>query len=80
MRKKYLSDGSYSPMSAMLSLLAYGKYAAMREGNAGNASWSPDKKTFYLNGRPIMVERFRKMPKLTKIRRILSSCRTRAQR
>lgn len=37
-RKKYLADGSYSPMSAMLSLLAYGKYAAMREGDAGNAS------------------------------------------
>jgi hypothetical protein len=60
-RKKYLADGSYSPMSAMLGLLAYGKYAAMREGNAGNASWSPDKKTLYLNGRPIVIERFRKM-------------------
>jgi superfamily II DNA helicase RecQ len=61
MRKKYLADGSYSPMSAMLSLLAYGKHAAMNEGNAGNTSWSPDKKTFYLNGRPIEVQRFCKM-------------------
>jgi hypothetical protein len=58
MRKKYLADGSYSPMSAMLSLLAYGKHAAMNEGNAGSTSWSPDKKTFYLNGRPIEVQRF----------------------
>ncbi|KAK1920510.1 hypothetical protein P3342_008271 [Pyrenophora teres f. teres] len=49
------------PMSAMLSLLAYGKHAALNEGNAGNAYWSPDKKTFYLNGRPIVVERFCKM-------------------
>ncbi|KAK1914347.1 hypothetical protein P3342_007593 [Pyrenophora teres f. teres] len=61
LRKKYLADGSYSPISAMLSLLAYGKHAALNEGNAGNAYWSPDKKTFYLNGRPIVVERFCKM-------------------
>ncbi|CAE7221515.1 hypothetical protein PTTW11_11425 [Pyrenophora teres f. teres] len=61
LRKKYLADGSYSPMSAMLSLLAYGKHAALNEGNAGNTYWSPDKKTFYLNGRPIVVERFCKM-------------------
>ena len=61
MRKKYLADGSYSPMSAMISLLAYSKHAAMNEGNAGNTYWSADKKTFYLNGRPIVVERFRKM-------------------
>ncbi|KAL6169147.1 hypothetical protein ACJQWK_05505 [Exserohilum turcicum] len=37
MRKKYLADGSFSPMSAMISLLAYGKHAALNEGNAGNA-------------------------------------------
>jgi superfamily II DNA helicase RecQ len=61
MRKKYLADGSYSPMSEMINLLAYGKHAALNEGNAGNAYWSPDKKIFYLNGRPIVVERFRKM-------------------
>jgi hypothetical protein len=36
-RKKYLADGSLSPMSAMISLLAYGKHAALNEGNAGNA-------------------------------------------
>jgi hypothetical protein len=37
MRRKFLSDGSYSPMSEMISLLAYSKHAAMNEGNAGNA-------------------------------------------
>ncbi|KAL6160847.1 hypothetical protein ACJQWK_12002 [Exserohilum turcicum] len=37
MRKKYLADGSFSPMSAIISLLAYGKHAALNEGNAGNA-------------------------------------------
>jgi superfamily II DNA helicase RecQ len=61
MRRKYLADGSYSPMSEMISLLAYGKHAALNEGNAGNAYWSPDKTIFYLNGRSIVVERFRKM-------------------
>jgi len=61
MRKQYLADGSYSPMSIILSLLAYGKHAALNEGNAGNAYWSPDKKIFYLSGRPIVIERFRAM-------------------
>jgi hypothetical protein len=61
MRKKYLADGSYSPMSEMISLLAYSKHAALNEGNAGNAYWSADKKIFYLHGRPIVVESFRKM-------------------
>ncbi|KAI1668018.1 hypothetical protein L13192_07154 [Pyrenophora tritici-repentis] len=58
MRKQYLADGSYSPMSEMISLLAYGKYIGLNAGNSGNASWSKDKKIFYLNGRPIVVERF----------------------
>jgi hypothetical protein len=37
MRKKYLADSLYSLISAMISLLAYGKHAALNEGNAGNA-------------------------------------------
>ncbi|OAL42727.1 hypothetical protein IQ07DRAFT_525625 [Pyrenochaeta sp. DS3sAY3a] len=57
-RKKYLADGSHSPMSETLSLLAYGKHIAQNQGNTGNAYWSEDKKIFYLNGRPIIVERF----------------------
>jgi hypothetical protein len=36
MRKKYLANGSYSPISAIISLLAYGKHAAITEGNASN--------------------------------------------
>lgn len=48
-------------MSEMLSLLAYGKSIAMSAGNAGNAYWSRDKKTFYLNGRPIRISRFQQM-------------------
>ena len=29
-RARYLTDGSYSPMSTMLSLLAYAKFIALR--------------------------------------------------
>ncbi|KAH6643244.1 hypothetical protein C7974DRAFT_431476 [Boeremia exigua] len=61
MRKKYLANGSYSPTSEMISLLAYSKHAALNKGNAGNAYWSLDKKIFYLNGRPIVIERFHQM-------------------
>lgn len=60
-RHDYLSDGTFTPMSAMLSLLAYSKHVGMTVGNAGNAYWSTDKQTFYLNGRPIEISRFRKM-------------------
>ncbi len=34
-RQEYLADGSFSPMSKMLSLLAYGKHIALNHGNAG---------------------------------------------
>ena len=61
MRRKHLADGSYSPVSEMISLLAYGKHIAQAQGNSGNASWSKDKTIFYLNGRPIIIERFRTM-------------------
>jgi hypothetical protein len=61
MRRDYLADGSYSPMSEMISLLAYGKFVAINAGNSGNASWSRDKKIFYLNSRPIYLSRFRRM-------------------
>jgi len=60
-RKDFLADGSYSPMSTMLSLLAYGKHVALNTGNSGNSWWSKDKKTFYLYGRPIIISQFRRM-------------------
>lgn len=34
-RERYLADGGYSPMSKMLSLLAYGKLIARDHGNQG---------------------------------------------
>lgn len=60
-RKDYLADGSFTPMSEMLSLLAFSKKIAMNSGNSGSVFWSKDKKTFYLNGRPILIERFQAM-------------------
>ena len=61
MRHRYLADGTFSPMSEMISLLAYGKYIRLNAGNSSNAYWSEDKKIFYLNGRPIVIERFCKI-------------------
>ena len=60
-RRQRLVDGSFSPMSQLLSLLAYGKYIAMNSGSAGNAFWSEDRKVFHLNGRPIVVQHFQHM-------------------
>ncbi|KAF2741591.1 hypothetical protein M011DRAFT_374516, partial [Sporormia fimetaria CBS 119925] len=51
-RENYLADGSYSPMSEAISLLAYSKHIALVAGNSGNAYWSKDKRIFYLHGRP----------------------------
>ena len=61
MRHKYLADGSFSPMSEMISMLGYGKHVGLNAGNSGNAHWSQDKQTFYLHGRPIAISRFRKI-------------------
>jgi hypothetical protein len=61
MREQYLADGSFSPMSEMINLLAMGKHIGLNAGNSGNAYWSKDKKTYYLNGRPIVISRFCEM-------------------
>jgi hypothetical protein len=37
MRKKYLADGSFSPMSEMINLLAMGKHIGLNAGNSSNA-------------------------------------------
>ncbi|KAF2625037.1 hypothetical protein BU25DRAFT_412851 [Macroventuria anomochaeta] len=61
MRHKYLADGSFSPMSEMISMLVYSKHIGLNAGNLGNAHWSQNKQRFYLNGWPIAISRFRKM-------------------
>ena len=60
-RRHFLADGSYSPMSTMISLLAYGKSIALNTSNAGSVQWSPDHRVLYLRGRPIVIERFQRM-------------------
>jgi hypothetical protein len=60
-RKKYLTDGSMSVMSTMISLLAYGKYLAMNHGNAGAIFWEKEDKVMQLRGMRIVMERFKSM-------------------
>jgi hypothetical protein len=61
MRHKYLADVIFISMSEVLNMLAYGKHIRLTASNSGNAYWSEDKKTFYLNCQPILVSRFCKM-------------------
>ena len=48
-RHKQLADGTFSPISKIISMLAYGKHIGLTASNLGNAYWSEDKQTFYLN-------------------------------
>lgn len=61
LRRQFLADGSYTPMSVMLSLLAYSKSIAMHTGNRGSVSWSRDKRIMYYRGHPIEINLFRRM-------------------
>lgn len=60
-RQEYLADGSGTPMSKMLSLLAYSRHVAMNMGNAGSVSWSKDKTMVYFRGRAIEIALFRQI-------------------
>jgi hypothetical protein len=60
-RKQYLTDGSMSVMSTMISLLAYGKYLAMNHGNAGAIFWEKEDKVMQLHGMRIVMEKFKSM-------------------
>lgn len=60
-RQQYLVDGSYSPFSTMISLLAYAKHITLNTGNPATTQWSKDLGTLYLQGRPIVMARFKAM-------------------
>ena len=60
-RKEYLADGTMSPMSTMVSLLAYGKYLALNHGNAGSIFWERGDRVMRLHGSRIVMEKFREM-------------------
>ncbi|KAF2023332.1 hypothetical protein EK21DRAFT_81187, partial [Setomelanomma holmii] len=60
---RHLVDGSHSPISMMLSLLAYAKFKSLRTPGsiAGSMWWSLDGQTFFIKSRPIELARFRTM-------------------
>lgn len=60
-RKQYLTDGSMSVMSTMISLLAYGKYLAMNHGNAGAIFWEKEDKVMKLHGMRIVMDKVKSM-------------------
>jgi hypothetical protein len=61
MRHRYLADGTFTPISEMVSMLAYSKHTGLTASNSGNVYWSEDKDMFYLNSQPILVSHFCKM-------------------
>ncbi|KAK5162702.1 uncharacterized protein LTR77_011237 [Saxophila tyrrhenica] len=60
-RDEYLADGTYSVMSKMLSLLAYGKSVAMSHNNAGMISFSLNRTVMNFRGKPINLKKFSRM-------------------
>jgi hypothetical protein len=60
-RRQYLTDGSMSVMSTMISLLAYGKYLAMNHGNAGAIFWEKEDRVMQLHGMRIVMDKFKDM-------------------
>ncbi|KAK5189319.1 hypothetical protein LTR47_011879 [Exophiala xenobiotica] len=60
-RREYLVDGSSTPMSEFINLLAYGKYIALNTSNAGSITWSRDGEIIYFHGLSIPLNSFRSM-------------------
>jgi hypothetical protein len=62
-RRTYLADGTMSPMSTMISLLAYGKHLALNHGNAGSIFWEMGDRVMRLHSSRIVMDKFREMMK-----------------
>jgi hypothetical protein len=62
-------------MSTTLSLLAYAKFIALRTPGsiAGSMWWSADRQTFYIKGRPVVLQQFRELAQgvVTEAERVL---------
>jgi hypothetical protein len=56
-RTRYLVNSFYSPISVILSLLAYAKFISLRTlgSVAGSMWWLQDRQTFFLKGRLIQL-------------------------
>jgi superfamily II DNA or RNA helicase len=59
MRRKYLVDDSFTPMSHLLDWLGFGKYLAKEVGSQVKCEWSEDDQTLLYNGKPIEMSRLR---------------------
>ena len=60
-RRRWLTSGSGTPMSTLLTWLAYGKYIALNTGNAGAVAWSKDKQVLIYRGFRMELSLFRRM-------------------
>lgn len=60
-RRLFLTDGSGTLMSVMLSWLAYGKYITMNSGNKGVVTWSADKQMLIYQGARIELALFQQI-------------------
>ena len=58
-RKEYLADGTLSPMSTAISLLAYGKYLALNHGNVGSIFWEKGDRVMRLHSSRVVMDKFR---------------------
>ncbi len=70
-RAAHLVDGSFSPQSEILSLLAYGKKVTKAQGGRPMIIWSKDGQTMHFRGSPITMDGFRGC-----IRAVLSEAET----
>ncbi|KAK4904485.1 hypothetical protein LTR66_017898 [Elasticomyces elasticus] len=60
-RRRFLADRTYSPISTMISLIAYSKSIALNTGNSASTQWSRDIRVLRLRGRPIVPKRFKEI-------------------
>ncbi|KAI9824722.1 MAG: hypothetical protein M1832_001548 [Thelocarpon impressellum] len=58
-RRDWLTEGSFSPMSNVLNLLAYGKAIASQTGSRATVHWSSDRETLFYRTHAICMEDYR---------------------
>ncbi|OLL24154.1 ATP-dependent DNA helicase tlh1, partial [Neolecta irregularis DAH-3] len=59
MHQKWLVDGSDTPVSTIISTLAYGKKIARETGSRATVHWSENSQILYFCGKPITMDDFR---------------------
>lgn len=61
MRRAHLTEGSYSPASGILGLLAMGKHYAKLHQAPANVQWSADDATIYYHGQGVVLALIHRM-------------------